>query len=292
MQFDANVSFLSHCTSIVSMPIPPRITETQYLSGLQKSLHPFDIDSQWARFAAKQESPSDMGGSGRIPTLVFSTDVASVNSSQIEGNSIDVNFFINSKMRGALAKPKKREFREIEDLIAAYTFAQKHELNEKNFLRVHTMLSKGFLISSKRGVYRNHGMMIQSVGGIEYVALEAEFLPQTMVAFWDDMAVLLRPSLSPTEAFYHAALLHLVFVHIHPFSDGNGRSVRLLEKWFLAQHLGKRAWYVPSEAHYMDNRKEYYINIKRGVNYYELDYTGCVPFLAMLPESMRRFTKD
>jgi Fic family protein len=147
-----------------------------------------------------------------------------------------------------------------------------------------------FLIASKRGKYRNHGMMIQSAG--EYVAIEEEYLPEAMRQFWEGIEHLKQQDLSPTEAFYHAALLHLVFVHIHPFSDGNGRSVRLLEKWFLAHHLGKRAWFLPSEAYYKEHRKTYYANIKLGVNYYELDYSRCVPFLAMLPQSMRLFLEQ
>ncbi|MBL0098191.1 MAG: Fic family protein [Bacteroidetes bacterium] len=35
-------------------------------------------------------------------------------------------------------------------------------------------------------------------------------------------------------------MIHLVFVKIHPLNDGNGRSARLIEKWFLAQKLGKK----------------------------------------------------
>jgi Fic family protein len=102
-----------------------------------------------------------------------------------------------------------------------------------------------------------------------------------MSEFWRDVETLCATALTPEAAFYHAALLHLVFVHIHPFSDGNGRSVRILEKWFLAQHLGAWAWRVPSETFYLERRKDYYAAIKLGVNYYELDYGRCVPFLVM-----------
>ena len=89
--------------------------------------------------------------------------------------------------------------------------------------------------------------------------------------------------------FYHAALIHLVFVHIHPFQDGNGRAARLLEKWFLAAHLGEKAWQIPSEQFYKENRPEYYRNIKIGENFYFLDYDQCVPFLTMLPRALQLF---
>jgi len=86
--------------------------------------------------------------------------------------------------------------------------------------------------------------------------------------------------------FYHAALIHLVFVHIHPFMDGNGRAARLLEKWFLASQLGRQAWHLASERYYKENVAAYYRNIKLGLNFYTLDYDRCVPFLVMLVESL------
>jgi Fic family protein len=57
-------------------------------------------------------------------------------------------------------------------------------------------------------------------------------------------------------------MIHLVFVKIHPWNDGNGRSARLLEKWFLAQMLGYKAWFVQSEKYYYTQHDTYYNNIK------------------------------
>ncbi len=101
-----------------------------------------------------------------------------------------------------------------------------------------------------------------------------------------DISELLNSELSKPEVFYFASMIHLVFVHIHPFSDGNGRVARLIEKWFLAEKLGKDFWRIPSEEYYKNNQQEYYASINLGVNYYELDYDNCIDFLAMLSNSL------
>jgi Fic family protein len=92
--------------------------------------------------------------------------------------------------------------------------------------------------------------------------------------------------LSIEEVFYYAAFIHLVFVKIHPWNDGNGRSARLLEKWFIAQKLGNKAWFLQSEKMYYSFHSTYYQNIRLlGLEYPELDYSKALPFLLMLPKT-------
>jgi Fic family protein len=76
-------------------------------------------------------------------------------------------------------------------------------------------------------------------------------------------------------------------VKIHPWNDGNGRSGRLLEKWFLSKKLGEKAWYMQSEKYYYQNHQLYYDNLRRlGFEYESLDYSKAMPFLEMLPKSL------
>lgn len=97
---------------------------------------------------------------------------------------------------------------------------------------------------------------------------------------------MLNGELKVEEAFY-ASLIHLVFVKIHPFNDGNGRTARLLEKWFLASQLGEKAGYIPSELYYYNSLKAYYLNLARiGLFYEQLKYQKGIPFLLMLPQSL------
>ena len=121
-----------------------------------------------------------------------------------------------------------------------------------------------------------------------YLAIEPEFVMEQMNLFFKGVDELLRNDLTETEVFYFASLIHLRFVHIHPFRDGNGRVARLLEKWFITEKLGQKFWEIPSEEYYKKHQREYYSNMNSGVNFYELDYDNCLPFLEMLPESLKQ----
>ena len=89
-----------------------------------------------------------------------------------------------------------------------------------------------------------------------------------------------------TLLFFFASFIHLVFVKIHPWNDGNGRSARLIEKWFIAQKLGEKAWFLQSEKMYYQQQQAYYANIRNlGLEYPSLEYKKALPFLLMLPSA-------
>lgn len=217
--------------------------------------------------------------------LGYKTQASAVYSSNIEGNSIDLNSYMNYKLSHEKFKPHK-EIQEIENLVSAYEFAQSNPLTEKNFLQCHKIFSKTLVIKSKQGKYRDEKVGVFGQSGLVYLAIEPELVKETMDDFFVDLGVLLKKELSKPEAFYFASLIHLKFAHIHPFRDGNGRAARLLEKWFLTEKLGKDFWKLSSEKYYREHQMDYYNNINLGVNYYELDYSKCIPFLLMLPESL------
>jgi Fic family protein len=254
------------------------IDDKRYLRRLVKQLKPLDPAVLWSDFAARDD----------LPPLTFSFQASAVYSSNIEGNTMDLDSFMNSKLdrRGRAFKAKERK--EIETLVEAYQFARKHALSEKNFLKAHAILAKPLLPKSQQGKYRDQLMFVYSQYGIEYAAVEPELVAQKMQVVFEDLKSLKRQSQDTASIFYHASLVHLVFVHIHPFQDGNGRAARLLEKWFLSNYLGKRAWQIPSEQYYKEHLAKYYKNIKIGLNYHDLNYDLGVPFLTMLVKSLRK----
>jgi len=217
--------------------------------------------------------------------LGYATQASAVYSSNIEGNTVDLNSFMNYKFSREKFKPTK-EIVEIENLVAAYHFAQGKPLNEVNFLDCHRLLSETLVIKSKRGKYRVEKVGVYGETGLIYLAIEPAFVPERMKTFFQNIVALLQMQLTIEEVFYFAALIHLIFVHIHPFRDGNGRAARLLEKWFLSEKAGDKFWKIPSEKYYRDHQQKYYANINLGVNYYELNYDHCLPFLMMLPNAL------
>jgi Fic family protein len=76
-------------------------------------------------------------------------------------------------------------------------------------------------------------------------------------------------------------------VKIHPFQDGNGRTARLIEKWFLLEKLGEKANAIQLEKNYYKNLSHYYNNIKKiGLEYEDLNYRNSLDFLLMTVESL------
>lgn len=216
----------------------------------------------------------------------YLTRSSAVYSSNIEGNSIDLNSYMNYELNKDKFKLGK-EIKEIEDLIKAYEFAQKNPLNEKNLLTCHNIFSETLLIKSKRGKYRMEQVGVFGKSGLAYMAIEPEFIEQVMKTFFDDIKELISSNLNEKEVFYFSSLIHIRFAHIHPFRDGNGRAARLLEKWFITEKLGRDFWKIPSEEYYKVNKSRYYKTINLGVNYYELNYDKCLSFLEMLPNCLK-----
>lgn len=223
-----------------------------------------------------------------ISTEAFSfyTSVASVFSSKIEGEEIELDSYIKHKRFGIEFSPDYT--RKIDDLYEAYRFAQSHELNSANLAKAHQLLSRNLLPPQWQGKFRSQNMYVSTPDGkIEYVAASPFLVSQEMEKLFRDIQFLLAENLSLAESFYYAAYIHLVFVKIHPWNDGNGRSGRFLAKWFLASKLGEKAWLVQSEKQYYLHHQDYYQNIRKlGIEYESIDYSIASDFLQMLPKAV------
>jgi len=104
----------------------------------------------------------------------------------------------------------------------------KKEINLSTLLHWHKQLFEGTK-KDQAGKIRNHSV---SISGSKYkppYAIELELLLMEFFDWYKKM----RGKLNPV---YLAALVHLKFVTIHPFGDGNGRISRLLMNYVLSKH--------------------------------------------------------
>jgi Fic family protein len=219
-------------------------------------------------------------------TFSFYTSVSAVFSSKIEGADIELDSFIKHKKWGVKFLPDHTQ--KIDDLYEAYQYAQKTTLNAEAITQAHILLTQHILQKAYRGKIRTGNMFVTTTDGkIEYVACPPAMVKTELDKLYNDIALLVKTELSFEETLFFASLIHLVFVKIHAYDDGNGRTARLLEKWFLAQKLGDKAWFIQSEKFYYDHHQTYYNNIRlMGLEYELLDYAKAMAFLLMLPAAL------
>jgi Fic family protein len=141
-----------------------KITERKYLDKYKES-----IGNEISILIKNFDFSENSGG------FEYLTKSSAVYSSNIEGNSIDLNSYMNYEMNKDKFKVGK-EIEEIEDLIEAYEFAQNNRLNEKNLLNCHKIFSDTLLIRSKRGKYRIEQVGVFGKSGLAYMAIEPEFV--------------------------------------------------------------------------------------------------------------------
>jgi len=222
-----------------------------------------------------------------VENFRFYTAVSVMSSSKIEGETLEIDSYLKHKIQFIEYLPNLTE--KPNDLYLAYEFARDNKLSLNNFFKAHSLSTAHLLPSSQGGKIRTGNMLImqQQTNRIQYEAASAYKVKNEYEALWNDLSQLVAKNLSLEEVFFYASLIHLVFVKIHPFNDGNGRTARLLEKWFLSTKLDEKAWYIGSEYYYYKNLQTYYNNLARlGLFYDESDYEKSLPFQLMLPHSL------
>ena len=215
--------------------------------------------------------------------FAFYTSVAVISSSRIEGEPMEIDSYVKHKTQGIEYLQELTE--KPNDLYQAYLFAGQNKLTLENLLQSHRLLSQHLLPEKSRGQYRQNEMVVleHKTGRIQFEAAPYSIVDSELENLWEDVSELILRKLRIEETFYYASYIHLMFVNIHPFNDGNGRAGRLLEKWFLAQKLGEIAWHIQSEKYYYQHVNDYYQNLNRlGVFYENLDYIKADKFLIML----------
>lgn len=178
----------------------------------------------------------------------------------------------------------------VRGMLAYQTVYQK-DLTELNFHEAVYYLSEILKGPNKKPMtiaYRRVSVAIFNERGRRiYKPPESEYVKALMTVLFNQIRSLIREEMSLSEIFYHAALIHLKMYLIHPFVKNNIKAAILLEKWFISEKLGKDYLKLPSEKYYALNKDRYNTNTLIGTMYNNVDDKRILPFLLMLPESLK-----
>lgn len=179
-------------------------------------------------------------------------------SNSIEGNTLNLNETRVVLEHGVTVRGKSlREHLEVLNHHEAIDFIASlvkpdYMFTEKDILDVHgiimTRIEKDFA-----GRYRNGGVRIGGANFIPPNARKVQDLMESLVCEVNQVS-------GHWPVVWLATLFHHHFVHIHPFFDGNGRTVRLIMNVMLMN-----AGYPPAIILQQD-RKKYYDALNRANN--------------------------
>lgn len=120
---------------------------------------------------------------------------------------------------------------------------------------------------------------------------------QKVIMLMEDLTRFIKSSRSSLDPLILSGIFHKQFIVIHPYSDGNGRTVRLITKALLAS-MGLDIFNLFSfENYYNNNITKYFELIGERGNYYELaDTIDFTPWLVYLTggiiDELLRVTKE
>lgn len=190
----------------------------------------------------------------RMPILRRNNRIRSIHSSlAIEANSLSLDE-VRDVISGKIVIGPQKEIQEVKNAYQAYELIKEfNPYRIDDLLKAHAILTN--LTIEDNGKYRNHAEGVFDGNKVIFVAPPAEMVPQLMndLFYWlntdKDVPMLIK-----------SCVFHYEMVFIHPFSDGNGRTVRLWQNVLLTQ------WnpifeYIPIESMIQKHQNEYYDSI-------------------------------
>ena len=159
-------------------------------------------------------------------------------SAGIEGNTISLPATVSIILNGTLptsGKATVREFYEIENHKQAFENMLSHLLNEDPLKvtiikGIHADLTDR--LQYDRGQFKKNENMII---GAEFQTASPAETPSLMVQLVDNLEYRLDSARSDEEKLIAILDTHIQFERIHPFSDGNGRTGRMIMNYSLLQ---------------------------------------------------------
>ncbi len=203
-------------------------------------------------------------------------------STSIEGNKL-AQFEVGKVLEGKAVRAPQKDILEVENYYNALKLLdelskKKGDITIDEVLSLHKAVVKGLVEDQKVGKFRPADVyVLDDLGdGREMLRFKAPPAPQVKKLIEDLLAWLKGSQKESIHPIIKAGILHLQFVTIHPFTDGNGRVARLLTQLQLYRDNWDFRKILVLEDYYNRDRMSYYNaeNRAQGKNYQkDMDFT-------------------
>ncbi|MBI4598610.1 Fic family protein [Candidatus Uhrbacteria bacterium] len=200
-------------------------------------------------------------------------EVSAHTSTSIEGNPLpltDVKRIL--KQAPAHVRDSEREVLNYNEVLLALkkqTDAGVPAVDLETVLRTHGLVTQRLLPRSASGALRTDPVFVNDpkVGQTIFWPPDYADVPRLL----RELLVFTVTQRDKLDPLILAGIFHKQFVLIHPFMDGNGRTVRLLTTLLLGA-LGINIFHLFSfERYYNANVTKYFLTVGERGNFYELD---------------------
>ncbi|OGS22368.1 MAG: hypothetical protein A2252_02160 [Elusimicrobia bacterium RIFOXYA2_FULL_39_19] len=227
-------------------------------------------------------------------------EISAFSSTSIEGNPLPLTAVkqILKNLPQNITDSQKEVVNYNDALVMLNEQLEKQKALSMNLpliLRIHEIVVKGLLSKDKRGALRNEPVFVNDphLRKTIYWPPDHGDVPVLM----NELINFVKQNVSRLDSIVLAGIFHKQFVVIHPFIDGNGRTVRLATKVLLAG-MGLNTFNLFSfENYYNRNVTRYFQNVGVTGNYYnianKLDFTAWLEYFAEgILDELNRVSKE
>ena len=212
--------------------------------------------------------------------------VSAYASTTIEGNALPLTAV--KQLLKQTPKRLQQSEREVVNYNHALSRLENKFFSERLVLAIHKDVMNGLLVKEKCGAYRKEPVFVHNPRTGEVIFLPPDY--QDVAALMCDLFAFINNH-QDVDPVILAGLFHKQFVIIHPFIDGNGRTVRLATT-VLLRDLGLNLFNLLSlENYYNNDISRYFTYVGEHGDYEDIkpDFTNWLEYFAsgILDELLR-----
>jgi len=206
-------------------------------------------------------------------------------STSIEGNRL-AQFEVGQVIEGKAVRAPQKDVLEVENYYKALQLMDvmsrsREPLTKEEVLKMHRQVINGLVEQRKVGVFRPSSIyVLHDLGDGREKLLYKGPNSKKVPGMIDDILEWLKKSRSEEiHPIILAGIFHVQFVTVHPFTDGNGRSVRLLTQLLLYRNNWDFRKILVLEDYYNRDRMSYINHIHEVVGYHYRPEKDLTPWL-------------